>query len=350
MSTGSDADFTARPQLSDDVARVVRRRIFDGTYPAGEYLRLDQLAVDLGISVTPVREALLNLRGEGLLVQHPRRGFMVLEFTARDLADVANVQAYVGGELAARAAENISAEQLSELTAIQDRLERAYADTDPDRTGMLPFAFEDGFGFERYVDYLLDVPMYFVYREGTYHDVAGRSFRDFMAGKLEGFEGERPSMRDWGDHMTTVFPEVRLKKYLEMRGADGGPWNRLCALPALWVGLLYDDDAQNAAWDLVRNWSMESREQLRLDAPVKALAAEVEGRPLLEVAREVLAIAEAGLKKRAMPGTYTGDETEYLEPLHRTVESGRVPAEELLALYHGRWNGSVDPVYEEMAY
>lgn len=225
-----------------------------------------------------------------------------------------------------------------------------WTDTDPDRCGMLPFVFEDGFGFERWIDYVLDVPMYFVYREGTYHDVAGRSFRDFMAGKLEGFEGERPSMRDWGDHMTTVFPEVRLKKYLEMRGADGGPWNRLCALPALWVGLLYDDDAQNAAWDLVRNWSMETREQLRLDAPVKALAAEVEGRPLLEVAREVLAIAEAGLKKRAMPGTYTGDETEYLEPLHRTVESGRVPAEELLALYHGRWNGSVDPVYEEMAY
>lgn len=134
MSTGSDSDFAFRPQLSDDVARVVRRRIFDGTYRAGEYLRLDQLAVDLGISVTPVREALLNLRAEGLLVQHPRRGFMVLEFTARDLADVANVQAYVGGELAARAAENISAEQLSELRAIQDRLERAYADTDPDRT------------------------------------------------------------------------------------------------------------------------------------------------------------------------------------------------------------------------
>ncbi|WP_304110017.1 GntR family transcriptional regulator [Mycolicibacterium bacteremicum] len=134
MSIGSEPDFTARPQLSDDVARVVRRRIFDGTYPAGEYLRLDQLAADLGISVTPVREALLNLRAEGLLVQHPRRGFMVLEFTARDLADVANVQAYVGGELAARAAENISAEQLSELKSIQDSLERAYQDTDPDRT------------------------------------------------------------------------------------------------------------------------------------------------------------------------------------------------------------------------
>ncbi|MCV7434757.1 GntR family transcriptional regulator [Mycolicibacterium bacteremicum] len=134
MSIGSEPDFTARPQLSDDVARVVRRRIFDGTYPAGEYLRLDQLAADLGISVTPVREALLNLRAEGLLVQHPRRGFMVLEFTARDLADVANVQAYVGGELAARAAENISTEQLSELKSIQDSLERAYQDTDPDRT------------------------------------------------------------------------------------------------------------------------------------------------------------------------------------------------------------------------
>ena len=225
-----------------------------------------------------------------------------------------------------------------------------WTDTDPDRCGMLPFVFDDGFGFERWIDYVLDVPMYFVYRDGTYHDVAGKSFRDFMDGKLEGFEGERPSMRDWNDHMTTVFPEVRLKKYLEMRGADGGPWNRLCALPALWVGLLYDDSAQNAAWDLVKDWSLETRETLRADAPRLALNAEVEGRSLREIAREVLAIAEAGLKARARPGTYTGDETEYLNPLHQTVDSGKVPAEELLALYHGRWNGSVDPIYEDMAY
>ncbi|MBI5165325.1 MAG: glutamate--cysteine ligase, partial [Magnetospirillum sp.] len=138
-----------------------------------------------------------------------------------------------------------------------------WADTDPDRTGMMPFAFEPGMGFERYVDWMLDVPMYFVYRDGRYIDAAGQSFRDFIAGRLPALPGEVPTLGDWADHLTTAFPEVRLKRYLEMRGADGGPWRRLCALPALWVGLLYDSIALDGAWQLVREWSAEEREQLR---------------------------------------------------------------------------------------
>jgi len=225
-----------------------------------------------------------------------------------------------------------------------------WTDTDPDRTGMLPFAFESGFGFERYVDYALDVPMYFVYREGRYIDASGQSFRDFMAGRLPALPGERPTLKDWADHLTTLFPEVRLKQYLEMRGADGGPWARLCALPALWVGLLYDRGALDAAWDLVRDWTAEERQQLRLAVPKTALATPFRGRKLLETAARVLEIAEAGLKARARRGKTSPDETEYLATLREIVDTGKTPADELLERFHGRWGGKVEPVYRELAY
>jgi len=225
-----------------------------------------------------------------------------------------------------------------------------WTDTDPDRTGMLPFAFESGFGFERYVDYALDVPMYFVYREGRYIDASGQSFRDFMAGRLPALPGERPTLKDWADHLTTLFPEVRLKQYLEMRGADGGPWARLCALPAFWVGLLYDRGALDAAWDLVRDWTAEERQQLRLAVPKTALATPFRGRKLLETAARVLEIAEAGLKARARRGKTSPDETEYLATLREIVDSGKTPADELLERFHGRWGGKVEPVYRELAY
>ncbi len=179
---------------------------------------------------------------------------------------------------------------------------RIWRDLDAARTGMLPFAFEDGMGFERYVDYALDVPMYFVYRDGKYIDALGQSFRDFMKGELPALPGEKPTLSDWADHLTTIFPEARLKKFIEMRGADGGPWRRLCALPALWVGLLYDQSALDAAWDLVKGWDAETREGLRVAASVSALQAEAGGVKMHDLAREVLAIAEAGLKARAMPG------------------------------------------------
>ncbi|HEU0221280.1 MAG TPA: glutamate--cysteine ligase [Paracoccaceae bacterium] len=229
---------------------------------------------------------------------------------------------------------------------------RIWRDTDPARTGMLPFVFEEGFGFERYADYALDVPMYFVYRDGRYVDALGQSFRDFLEGRLPALPGERPTLSDWADHLTTIFPEARLKRFIEMRGADGGPWRRLCALPALWVGLIYDGAALDAAWDLCRHWTEEERERLRLDASVRGLKAEIRGRPLRDIAREALAIAEAGLKARAMPGAggLVPDETHFLSALQEIAETGKTPAEELLELYHGPWQGDLSRIYREFSY
>ena len=225
-----------------------------------------------------------------------------------------------------------------------------WTDTDPDRTGDLPFVFEEGFGFERYVDYLLDVPMYFAYRDGTYIDAAGQSFRDFLNGTLPALPGETPLITDWADHLTTAFPEVRLKKYLEMRGADGGPWRRLCALPALWVGLLYDDQALDAAWDLVKDWTAEERAHLRAEVPRHALRTTFRNRTVREVALEVLEIARGGLVRRARNDNWGDDEAHFLDTLLNIAESGETPADELLAKFNGAWGGSVDPVFREYAY
>ncbi|MGH6661466.1 MAG: glutamate--cysteine ligase [Rhodospirillales bacterium] len=225
-----------------------------------------------------------------------------------------------------------------------------WTDTDPDRCGMLPFVFEDGFGFERYVDYMLDVPMYFVYRDGAYIDASGQSFRDFMAGKLPALPGERPMIDDWADHLSTAFPEVRLKKFLEMRGADGGPWNRLCALSAFWVGLLYDVAARDDAWELIKDWSFEELRALRDDVPRLALNTPFRNRTLKEVAIDTLEISHKGLRNRARLDRVGMDETHFLRPLFQIAQSGLTPAEELLAAYEGRWNHSVDPVYREYAY
>ena len=225
-----------------------------------------------------------------------------------------------------------------------------WTDTDPDRCGMLDFVFEDGFGFERYVDYILDVPMYFIYRDGNYLDVSGKSFRDFMAGTLPGFEGQLPTIKDWEDHMSTAFPEVRLKTFLEMRGADGGPWARLCALAAFWVGLLYDDSAREAAWDLVKDWSIEEMTILRNEVPRTALKTPFRNHTVREVALETLLIARKGLKNRARIDAAGMDETHFLKPMNRIAESGFTPAEELLSAYEHRWEKSVDPVFQEYAY
>jgi glutamate--cysteine ligase len=223
-----------------------------------------------------------------------------------------------------------------------------WSDTDPHRTGMLPFVFEDGFGYEKYVDYMLDVPMYFVFRDGKYIDAAGQNFRDFLAGKLPALPGELPLESDWIDHLSTAFPEVRLKSFLEMRGADGGPWSRICALPALWVGLLYDDGALDAAWDLVKHWSMAEREALRDAVPKLALDAPIPGGgKLLDLAREVLPIARAGLSSRARLSTSGDNETGFLEPLEEIADSGKVPAQRLLDKFHGEWGGDISRVYEE---
>ncbi len=225
-----------------------------------------------------------------------------------------------------------------------------WCDTDNDRTGMLPWVFEDGMGFERYADYALDVPMYFVKRGDTYIDVAGQSFRDLLAGKLAALPGERATISDWANHVSTIFPEVRLKRFIEMRGADGGPWLRIPALPAFWVGLLYDDGALDAAWDLVKGWTAEERQKLREDVPRLGLRAIIRGRQVREIAKEVLELSRGGLVRRGRRNAQGHDEAQFLEPLDDVVRRGKTPAEDLLDKFHGAWGGSVEPVYQEYAY
>ncbi|MEO8459895.1 MAG: glutamate--cysteine ligase [Dokdonella sp.] len=225
-----------------------------------------------------------------------------------------------------------------------------WTDTDPDRTGMLDFVFEDGFGFERYVDYLLDVPMYFSYRDGRYIDLAGKSFRKFMSGDLPDLPGAKATMRDWADHMTTAFPEVRLKKFLEMRGADGGPWNRLCALPAFWAGLLYDSTALDAAWDLVKDFSRAERHALRDGVPKHGFKLGFRDGTVRDLAEQALKIAGHGLRRRARVNGYGADEAMFLEPMIEFVQANQSPAERKLELFHGPWKGSVDPIFREFAY
>ncbi len=225
-----------------------------------------------------------------------------------------------------------------------------WRDTDPDRTGMLPFVFDDGFGFEAYADYAADVPMYFLDRNGVYNDVSGKSFRDLMAGKLEGFEGEKPTVDDWVDHLTTIFPEVRLKQFIEMRGADGGPWRRLCALPAVWVGLLYDQSALDAAWDLVKDWTEEERQALRDEVPVTALATKFRSTTLLEIARQVIAISRSGLKARNRLDRFGDTEMHFLNAIETILDEGRTPSEALLELYEGEWGGDIDRIFTDCAY
>jgi glutamate--cysteine ligase len=225
-----------------------------------------------------------------------------------------------------------------------------WLDTDRGRTGMLPFAFEDGMGYERYVDYALDVPMYFVRRNKQYIDASGASFRDFLEGRLPQLPGEKPAISDWADHLTTLFPEVRLKRYLEMRGADSGARRYLCALPALWTGILYDQASLDAAYDLIKDWTADEREQLRNDVPRLALKTPFRRGTLLDVARIVLDLAAAGLKARQRTDLVSGDESVFLQSLMDIVARGETEAERLLARYNGEWAGDVRPVFSEEAY
>ena len=229
---------------------------------------------------------------------------------------------------------------------------RVWRDLDPARTGMLPFVFEDGMGFERYVQYALDVPMYFVYRDGKYVDALGQSFRDFMKGELPALPGEMPTESDWADHLTTCFPEVRIKKFMEMRGADGGPWRRICALPAFWVGLMYDTTALNAAWDLCKDWDAETREALRVAASVDGVSAQVGTIKMADLARECVAISKSGLaaRGRAGAGGLVPDETHFLNALEEVVETGQSPACELVEKFRGEWDGDLSRIYAEYSY
>jgi glutamate--cysteine ligase len=226
-----------------------------------------------------------------------------------------------------------------------------WTDTDPHRTGMLPFVFEDGFGYERYTDYMLDVPMYFAFRDGGYVDASGLDFKDFLKGNLSVLPGEKPSISDWNDHLSTAFPEVRLKSFLEMRGSDGGPWNRICALPALWVGLLYDQSALDAAWDLVKNWSIEDQLKLRAEVPKSGLCTVgPDGQTLQELGKQVIDIAHAGLSARGQVNSMGDNETAFLNPLRQIVDSGMSPAHQLLEKYKGEWNGDLSRVYDELSF
>ena len=226
-----------------------------------------------------------------------------------------------------------------------------WLDTDPDRCGILPFVFEPGMGYERYVDWLLDVPMYFAYRDGRYIDLSGRSFRDFMDGRFRDVVGDVPRITDFTDHLTTAFPEVRLKRYLEMRGADGGQWGRLCALPALWVGLLYDSVALDAAAELIKDWSVDEIVAARREVPRQALATPFRGGTLQSVAKQVVEIARAGLKRRNRRDRMgERDESGFLNELVEIAETGRTPAQVKLDEFHGAWKGSVDPLYREYAF
>lgn len=229
---------------------------------------------------------------------------------------------------------------------------RVWRDLDADRTGMLPFVFEEGMGFQRYVDYALDVPMYFVYRNGIYVDALGQSFRDFLKGKLPALPGEVPTMDDWADHLTTIFPEVRIKKFMEMRGADGGPWRRLCALPAFWVGLLYNQSSLDAAWDLIKKMDANIRDELRVSASVHGLSAQAGNVKMMDLARQAVEISNAGLVARANAGAggMVPNETHFLNALQDTLETGQVPADELLERYHGDWNGDLTKIYSDYSY
>ena len=225
-----------------------------------------------------------------------------------------------------------------------------WTDTDPDRTGMIGFVFEDGFGYERYADYALDVPMYFAKRDGIYHDLSGQSFRKFMSEGLDALPGHRATIKDWEDHLTTLFPEVRLKQYLEMRGADGGPWSRICALPALWAGIFYDEASLQAAWDLCKDWAIEDHERLRRDVTRLGLKAEVAGRSVRDIAVDMVAIAKQGLKNRACFSGGMVDERGYLAELEDIADSGITSSDRLLELYHGPWQGDLTRLYRDFAY
>jgi glutamate--cysteine ligase len=224
---------------------------------------------------------------------------------------------------------------------------QVWTDVDNDRAGMLPWVFDDGMSFERYVDYALDVPMYFVYRDGSYVDVAGRSFRDFLARKIPEVKDVEPTMADWADHLTTIFPEVRLKKFLEMRGADGGSWRRICGLPALWAGIYYDQTALDAAWDLVKDWTAEERQSMRSAVPVLGFRTPFRKSTVWDLAHRMLEISSAGLRSRAAEDSAGMTEDGFLNPLRELVDRGYTRAEELLRRYHAEWNRDLSPLFRE---
>jgi glutamate--cysteine ligase len=300
----------------------------------------------------------------GIMLRHmPRVGSMGLDMMLRTCTIQVNLDYSSEADMAQKFRTSLALQPLATaLFANSPFLEgtpngflsyrsHIWSDTDPARTGMLPFVFDDSFGYERYADYMLDVPMYFVYRNGQYIDAAGYSFRDFLKGELSVLPGERPTQSDWEDHMSTAFPEVRLKSFLEMRGADGGPWSTICALPAFWVGLLYDQTALDAAWDTVKHWTMDEREALRSAVPAQGLQATIPGGgTLLDLAGRILDISSAGLTARNRLNKSGDNESGFLDPLREIVASGKTQADVLLARYSNEWGGDIKRIYDEMSF
>jgi len=372
--SGPDGAISLEPAGQFELSGAPRRTIHETCTEAGRHLMQvktvgDELGVGfLGLGMWPdkTREELPRMpKGRyGIMLNYmPKVGTLGLDMMLRTCTIQVNLDYESEADMAKKFRVGLALQPLATALFANSPFTEGkpngflsfrshiWSDTDPDRTGMLPFVFEDGFGYERYLDYALDVPMYFLYRDGRYLDVAGQSFRDFLEGKLPGLPGEKPLVSDFTDHLSTIFPEVRLKSFLEMRGADGGPWSRICALPALWVGLLYDSGALDAAWDEVKHWRLDGRQRLREAVPRLGLAAETpDGESLLDLGRRVLAIAEAGLNARAGLNASGDNESGFLDPLRDIVASGKTPAEGLLERYSGAWGGDIRHVYQEESF
>ena len=370
---GIGANVSLEPGGQFELSGAPLKSMHDICKETGDHLRevrevADELGLGfIGLGFTPklTREEIPVMpKGRyGIMRQYmPKRGGMGLDMMFRTCTVQANLDFSSEADMVKKFRMSLALQPLgTALFANSPFVEgkptgwlssraRVWTDTDPDRTGLLDFVFEDGFGFEAYAEYALDVPMYFAKRKGLYVDLSGQSFRRFRDGQLDAMPGDRANAKDWSDHLTTLFPEVRLKNYLEMRGSDSGPWDRICALPALWTGVFYDDAALEAAWDLAKAWTPEQRRQLRLDAARLGLKAEIAGRSLQDVAKDFVAISKHGLKRRGALSGGLVDETGYLAPLEEIADSGMTPADRLLELYHGPWNGDVMKVYETFSY
>ncbi|NBR31764.1 MAG: glutamate--cysteine ligase [Sphingomonadaceae bacterium] len=372
--SGSDGTVSLEPAGQLELSGAAVENLHQTCAETGRHLKqVKEVGAELGLGFLGLglwpdktRESLpIMPKGRyGIMLRHmPRVGSMGLDMMLRTCTIQTNLDYASEADMVQKFRVSLALQPLGTAlfanspflegkpNGYQSYRSHIWTDTDPARTGMLPFVFEDGFGYERYADYMLNVPMYFVYRDGGYIDAAGKSFRDFLDGTLDVLPGEKPSIADWNDHLSTAFPEVRLKSFLEMRGSDGGPWNRICALPALWVGLLYDQGALDAAWDLVKHWTIEDHQRIRDAVPKLGLATPMpDGRTMNDLAKEVLDIATGGLNARGQINSMGDNESGFLNPLRQIVDCGKSPAQQLLEKYHGEWGGDLSKVYDEMSF
>ena len=372
--SGSDGTVSLEPAGQLELSGAAVENLHQTCAETGRHLKqVKEVGAELGLGFLGLglwpdktRESLpIMPKGRyGIMLRHmPRVGSMGLDMMLRTCTIQTNLDYASEADMVQKFRVSLALQPLGTAlfanspflegkpNGYQSYRSHIWTDTDPARTGMLPFVFEDGFGYERYADYMLDVPMYFVYRDGGYIDAAGKSFRDFLDGTLDVLPGEKPSIADWNDHLSTAFPEVRLKSFLEMRGSDGGPWNRICALPALWVGLLYDQGALDAAWDLVKHWTIEDHQRIRDAVPKLGLATPMpDGRTMNDLAKEVLDIATGGLNARGQINSMGDNESGFLNPLRQIVDCGKSPAQQLLEKYEKDWNGDLSKIYEEMSF